>query len=559
MISFERRQNIIRILGEQPGIRVAQLAKRLGVSEGTIRNDLTALQGTGQVRRVRGGAVLVAEETAVPKPLVTNANAKERIARWAAELVDNGDAIWLDAGTTGQLMVPHLQDRTVTVVNNGLKVALALADQGQHTIILVGGRVGQDGIYTVGTHNDPLLETLHLDTAFISGVGFSLDRGLTVRDVDDAQLKEKVLAAAERVVGIVDSTKFGQQGLVPFAAAGQLSHLVTDNEISPEFVQQMRQAQINLTICGENTVRSFTPDVGNGRFTIGFANQSEDLPFAVDVRRGLERAAAQRSDVDLVIVDNKLSGEVAVVMADHLIERKVEIAIEYQIDYRTGNLIMDKFRRANIPVVAVDIPMVGATFFGVDNYRAGHMAGVALGEWVMQEWNGRIDNLLVLEEPRAGSLPEARIHGQIDGLQETIGQIPPNIIYHLDCGNTSVVSEKAVDACLQTIPYRAHIAIISFNDEAAFGALQSARKANREDDVVIVGQGADRLIHTEIRNEQSRLIGSTAYMPESYGEQLMELALKILHREPVPPAVYMNHVFINADNIDQYYPVVNSI
>jgi ribose transport system substrate-binding protein len=517
------------------------------------------LEEEQQVRRVRGGAVLIGSETAVTKSTpVANVTAKERIARWAAEMVDDGDAIWLDAGTTGQLMVRHLQDRSLTVVTNGLLAALALAEQGKHTVILVGGRIGQDGIYTVGTPNDPLLDTLHLNTAFISGVGFSLDRGLTVRDFDDAQLKSKVVAAAERVVALVDSTKFGQQGFVPFAAAAQLSHLVTDSEISPEFVQQMRQAQINLTICGENTVRSFTIDSGsNGRLTIGFANQSEELPFAVDVRRGLERMATYRSDIDLVIVDNKLSGEVALAMADHLIEREVDIAIEYQIDYRTGNLIMDKFRRANIPVIAVDIPMVGATFFGVDNYRAGHMAGVALGEWVAREWNGRIQHLLVLEEPRAGSLPEARIQGQLDGLQEVVGQIPPELIHHLDCGNTSRVSETAVSATLPTIASSQHIAIICFNDEAAFGALQAARKAKRESEVVIVGQGADRLIHGEIRNGASRLIGSTAYMPEKYGEKLIELALKILHGESVPPAVYMSHVFVSKDNIDHYYSAVD--
>ncbi len=560
MIGFERRQNILRVLAEEPGIRVTQLAKRLNVSEGTIRNDLTTLEAEERVRRVRGGAILIDSDiSAVKQSPVPNVTAKERIAHWAAEIVKNGDAIWLDAGTTGQMMVSHLQDRTLTVVTNGLKVALALSEQGQHTVILIGGRIGQDGIYTVGAPNDPILKALHLDIVFISCVGFSLDRGLTVRDVEDGQLKEKVLGAAEHVVALVDSTKFGQQGFVPFANVEQLSHLITDSEISPEFVQQMRQANINLTICGENTVRSFTSQSKNGRFTIGFANQSEDLPFAVDVRRGLERTAALRSDIDLVIVDNRLSGEVALTMTDHLIERKVDIAIEYQIDYRAGNLIMDKFRQADIPVIAVDIPIVGATFFGVDNYRAGHMAGVALGEWVQEKWNGRIEQLLVLEEPRAGSLPEARIQGQLDGLEETIGQIPVEIIHYLDCGNTSAVSETAVDACLQTIPNRAHIAIISFNDEAAFGALQATRKTNREDNVVIVGQGADRLIHTEIRNEQSRLIGSTAYMPESYGEQLMELALKILRRESVPPAVYMNHVFINTDNIDQYYPIANSI
>ena len=100
----------------------------------------------------------------------------------------------------------------------------------------------------------------------------------------------------------------------------------------------------------------------------------------------------------------------------------------------------------------------------------------------------------------------------------TITAVPT---HYIDCGNTTEISEKGVAEALQNFPDSHHIAIISFNDEAAFGALQAARKANREEDVVIVGQGADRLIRREIRDPESRLIGSTAYMPERYGERLM--------------------------------------
>jgi ribose transport system substrate-binding protein len=261
--------------------------------------------------------------------------------------------------------------------------------------------------------------------------------------------------------------------------------------------------------------------------------------------------------IDLVVADNRLSGEEALRVADRLIQRNIDLAIEYQIDYKAGNLIMNKFQESGIPVIAVDIPMVGATFLGVDNYRAGHMAGVALGEWVKGKWNGRIDHLIVLEEPRAGSLPEARIQGQLDGLQEILGQIPAEQLHYIDCGNTSTISETGVAKHLQNMSECHHIAIISFNDEAAFGALQAARKSNRESDVVIVGQGADRLVHRELRDPESRLIGSTAYMPERYGEKLMDLTLKILQGESVPPAVYIDHVFINAQNIDRYYPVAD--
>lgn len=563
LTTFERRQNIIRLLSEQPGTRVSEMAEILRVSEGTIRNDLNALEEAGKLQRVRGGAVLMNTqeqtggfESALLVDGVANAELKQRIARWAAETVEEGDTIFLDASSTVRFMVPYLGEcKRLTIVTNGLETARQLARETLHPVVLVGGMVNRSGSASTSLMGLPMLKNLNIRTAYVSSIGFDVQSGMTERLIEEAQLKEALLTSIPRVIALVGSNKIGVVSTIPFISTERITHFFTDSGVSAEFIEQMRQAKINLTVCGENTVRSYTTDGENPKFTIGFANQSEALPFAVDVRRSLERAAADLGCIDLVVTDNRLSGEEALRVADKLIQRNIDLAIEYQIDYKAGNLIMNKFQQAGIPVIAVDIPMIGATFFGVDNYRAGHLAGVALGEWVLREWGGSIDHLLILEEPRAGSLPEARIQGQLDGLRETLGQGPPDSIHHIDCGNVNVVSEAAVAEWLPSIPNGHHIAVVSFNDEAAFGALQAARRANREADVVIVGQGADRLAHGEIRDPMSRLIGSTAYMPERYGEKLLELALKILNGESVPPAVYMNHVFVDAGNIDQFYPV----
>ena len=224
--------------------------------------------------------------------------------------------------------------------------------------------------------------------------------------------------------------------------------------------------------------------------------------------------------------------------------------IEYQIDEQVGSRIMDRFRQAGIPVIAVDVPMVGATFFGVDNYRAGHMAGVALGEWIKAHWAERFDRLIVLVELRAGALPAARIQGQLDGLQSVIGDVPAEKQLVLNSGNTSEISEAGMTAALRRLPDAHRVAVICFNDDAAIGALNAAHKTHREQDVAIVGQGADRRVRQELQQPGSRIVGSTAYTPEKHGESLIPLALKILRGEPVPPAVYLEHEFISAISSD---------
>ncbi|MFN2134449.1 MAG: substrate-binding domain-containing protein [Candidatus Promineifilaceae bacterium] len=564
---FERRHSILRLLREHPGIKVTQIAEMLDVSDGTIRNDFNALQAEHKIKRVLGGAVIVQQQPPTYAESdgrgsvnveVPHVVAKQRIARWAADTIEDGETLFLDASSTVRFMVPHLSEYSrLTIVTNGLDTAKQIARNTPHPVILVGGIVSRSGAATTSLIGLDMLENLHIRTAYVSCVGLELAIGMTERSIEEAQLKKVLLLSIPRVIALVGSNKIGKVSTQPFVTPERITHLFTDSDVSAESIAQVRQARINLTVCGENTVRSFTVDGDQPQVTIGFANQSEELPFAIDVRRSLERAAVDAGSINLVTADNQLSGEEALRVADRLVQRDIDLAIEYQIDYKAGSLIMDKFQQADIPVIAVDIPMVGATFFGVDNYRAGHMAGEALGEWIHHNWNGHIDLLLVLEEPRAGLLPEARIQGQLDGLQEKIRVIPPNLVHTIDCGNTSAISETGVAAMLQQFPNYHHVAIVSFNDEAAYGALQAARRSSRETDVVIVGQGADRLVHEELRNPQSRLIGSTAYMPERYGDKLMELALKILNGESVPPAVYISHVFISSENIDRFYPVAD--
>jgi len=423
---FERRQTILRLLREQPGIKVSQMAELLDVSAGTIRNDLNALEEEEKVERVLGGAVLIepaldgrpqAGHKVAPPGNVPHVGAKKRIGRWAAETVEEGDAIFMDASTTVQHMMPYLEQfKSLTIVTTGLDTARMLSRHPSHVVILVGGRVSADGHAVVGEMGLEILQNIHIRTAYVSGVGFSPEAGLMERNIEEARLKRAILDEMRQIVALVDSSKLDKVGAAPVAPAQRLSRVYTDSDITPDCLATLRAADVNLVVCGENTVRSYLAHDQETKYVIGFANQSEQLPFAVDVRRGLERAVKGVSNVDLIVADNALSPERALHIADRLIRRKVDLAIEYQIDYKTGNLIMDKFKQAGIPVIAVDIPMVGATFFGVDNYRAGRMAGIALGEWLRDHWDGCFDALIVLEESRAGSLPEARIQGQMDGL-----------------------------------------------------------------------------------------------------------------------------------------------
>lgn len=536
------------MLEERSGVKVDDLAKLFDVSEGTIRNDLTMLESKQALKRVRGGAVSRHGFEAQLPQLLLNSKS-ERIARWAADLVRDGDVIFLDSSPSVLQMVTYLRNRcNLTVITQHLDMARILAKDPSKTVILMGGILNVDGSSVSGWQEG--LKDLHIKTAFFSCAAVSREAGLMDNNLEAAQFKEKVIASSQHVVALVESEKFNTVSLRPFIKLEHLHHLITDDQLPVSSIEYLRSRHIPLTLCGETTVQSLSPIPQKAKYKIAFANLSEEIPFAVDVRRSLEEAA-HKKEVDLILADNQLSREQALHIADNLASKDIDLLIEYQIDASASNRIVNTFQKQGIPIIAVDIPMVGATYFGVNNYLAGYMAGEALGKWIKKHWQGHYDYLLALEEKRAGALPAARIQGQIEGLTEMVSQ-PLQQTFYVDSSNTTEVSYQNVLQTLKgTTPGR--MAVISFNDDAALGALK-ALKELRWPNVAIVGQGADRMVRNELRNPQTPIIGSTAYSPENYGAGILELAFKLLRNEAVPPAVYIEHKFIDANNVNVLYP-----
>jgi ribose transport system substrate-binding protein len=291
-------------------------------------------------------------------------------------------------------------------------------------------------------------------------------------------------------------------------------------------------------------------------YKIGFANLTEDIVFTQLVGESIAKAAEEAGNIELVLADNKLDGATALANADNFILQGVDGVIEFQTDEKFGNVMMDKFRAEGIPVIAIDIPMPGATFFGADNYRAGYIAGEAAAKWANENWDGQLDALLMLELPQSGPIPAARLQGQLEGVLENLsGEAPPeDMIFHLDSKNTQDEAFRVVGDTLPKIPDARHVIAVNINDGTALGTIAAFDAAGRSEDVIVVAQGADPSAQDEWVKEGSRFLGDTAYFPERYGEYLIPAIVDALECKTLPPAIYVDHVFITADNLCEYYP-----
>jgi DeoR/GlpR family transcriptional regulator of sugar metabolism len=234
------------------------IAQALGVSEGTVRNDLNALAEQQQIIRVRGGGVLrsndppqnVPRNAAFATRAGVNEAAKRRIGRRAAELVQDGDALLLDASSTVYHMAQFLSERRgLRVVTNGIEVARLLAQNPTNTVNLVGG-ILRSGIESlIGPWSERYLQDVRIGTAFVSCSGFTPEDGMTEVDVYEAQFRIKAVESAVQVVALIDSSKFGKLDLTPSVRMEQVSLLFTDGDLSADWVERLRQANMPFTIC----------------------------------------------------------------------------------------------------------------------------------------------------------------------------------------------------------------------------------------------------------------------------------------------------------------------
>ena len=246
LFSEERRRQITVILAQQQRVTVSELSRRFKVSEPTIRKDLANLEQLGVLTRTHGGAIVSLPHSGDPGFDLREQFQrieKERIGEAAAALIQDGDSIALDASTTALCVARHLKERKeVTVVTNGLRIALELADSPGVHVMIPGGSLRKESLSVVGTWGEPSLQQINIHKAFLGAKGFTITEGLTDVSNDEVKLKQAFARAAKRVIAIVDASKWGQIALATICKLDAIDLIITDQQAPPNMVDTVRTA-----------------------------------------------------------------------------------------------------------------------------------------------------------------------------------------------------------------------------------------------------------------------------------------------------------------------------
>ncbi len=227
-------------------VEVGSLARRLGVSAETVRRDLVALESRGLLRRIHGGAL-------APERPITELSRGERAAERVAEkrrianaaVHELGDArvILLDAGTTTAEVVDLLPaDRELTVVTNDAAIALRVAVRPGLRVLHTGGALRSATLAAVGPWASDHLAGIGADVAFVAASGISAHRGLTVSNLEDAEIKRAMLAAAPRGLVLADHSKVGREFFATYAELADVELLISDRALGEQQVRELRAA-----------------------------------------------------------------------------------------------------------------------------------------------------------------------------------------------------------------------------------------------------------------------------------------------------------------------------
>ncbi len=250
MLIDERRQHVLACIQRDGRAIVGELSDQLGISRITIRKDLDYLQSRGLIQRTHGGALAIQAsalfDPSLPDKEKLHSKEKELIAAAAVKLVQEGQGVILDSGTTTTAIARALHRFShLTVITNAVNIAAELSNT-DFEVILTGGTLRKNSFSLVGPLAEEVLHEIHADILFLGVDGFDPEIGVTTPNVLESRVNRAMVNAAGTVVAVCDSTKFGRHSLALIVPSQKIDIVITDSNLAPRYHEQLEKLGIRV-------------------------------------------------------------------------------------------------------------------------------------------------------------------------------------------------------------------------------------------------------------------------------------------------------------------------
>lgn len=253
MLPERRHQLILRALRDDGPSTIVALAERIGVSPATIRRDLVRLDEEGLLTRVYGGAAPIADKDDPFTDVATvRVGEKDAVAERAAALVEDGQTVLLDIGTTAHRLARRLRGRNLTVVTSSMAVYEELADDTGIQLVILGGMLRREYRSLVGFLTEDNLRQVHADWLFLGTSGVRRDGRVMDTTVVEVPVKRAMIAASDRVALLADAAKFPGTGVATVCGPESLNTVVTDAVLDPKTEAALREAGVRIVLAKDS-------------------------------------------------------------------------------------------------------------------------------------------------------------------------------------------------------------------------------------------------------------------------------------------------------------------
>jgi ribose transport system substrate-binding protein len=300
------------------------------------------------------------------------------------------------------------------------------------------------------------------------------------------------------------------------------------------------------------------PDAPGEGMKLAFSDIMGGIPFCHEVWSSVQRqwGLAGGDPNSLFYADNQYNATMGLQNADILLAKEPDVFINFQFDSKVNSIISNKYAKAGIPIIAVDVATPGAPFMGVNNFKVAYMAGEKAIELVEAQGGiDTIDNIILMQMPAGGEVCMLRSEGFYEAFVDKYGAdvIDPITIRADGGAGEAEESNRNMSDVLASIPDAENCVVTSINEETMDGIISAIKTAGRwdADKWIVITQGVDAVGQAQIRSGDTD--AGIAYFPETYGQYLVPAACALFYGEPVPACMYIENVVITADNIGEYY------
>jgi len=257
MFPLERQKKMIELLKDKKVLKMTELTNELNISIDTLRRDINSLVKQGKVEKIYGGITLKESkfgETTIDERMISNLEEKQSIAHTCSKLINDGDCVFLDSGSTTYQIAKFIKNKKkLTVITNSIPVVLELLNS-DIELIIIGGKVRKAERSVVTYEYLFNFSQLNIQKAFICASGITMEKGISDYNVEEAITRKKMIELSSEIYVAADSTKFGKDVTIGVAALDEIDYIVTDQNIDKTFISTFNQTNTDLIISNASSI-----------------------------------------------------------------------------------------------------------------------------------------------------------------------------------------------------------------------------------------------------------------------------------------------------------------